>query len=412
MKTILFISLVLFTAYASGQNSEQKDYIPLPLPKWTEPAKFSNQDHYFIKYDIVSGSEDIVDTNRYTEASNHFSTESYIPEGLEVVDEDYGMKSFTDMEPVNYTTSFPASGNVKLFIKYPNSTSIYVGSGILLSKNIVLTAAHCIYDKDRGGWANYVKVVPGYKNGTEPFGHAYAQDVYTWKGWTEHTNLEWDMGIVFINKCLGLQAGSFGYGTYNDSFFTSNNFHNYSYPSSSPYNGSTMYYRHGVFDQVSQNILYFNNLSYGGQSGSGFYYIDVNGNRCTYAVLSHSTYSNQTGCTRITTPKYNYIWEVINEHQDCSSNGIEENSEEKTLTFQLFPNPAYDYINIILNEHHQKCTASIINLLGQTVMQKTTCAKDNKLMLPIEKLDDGLYFISLNDGKTISTKSFIKAPSQ
>lgn len=409
MKTLLSLTFVLIAAISAGQNNAIDLIIPLPLPEWSAPLGVSENDHHVLMYDISTATESVYDTNRYPETSQFSSTESYIPSGLETVAESAGLKSFTDLKYVSNTTAYPASANVKLFIRYPSSASIYVGSGVMVSKNVVLTAGHCIYDKNLGGWAKWIKVVPGYTNHDEPFGFAMAKKVYAWNDWTIGENFDWDMGVILLDGCIGLHTGYFGIGTYHNAFFTSNNFHNYSYPSDDPYNGLSMYYRHGKFDNVTEHMLKFNNRSYKGQSGSGHYYIDANGNRCNYSVLSHGN-NSYTGCTRITSAKFDFIRNTIDQNQQCPiSNVIEGNRPQQSLTFLLYPNPAVDNLNLCPDDPHRKYKITICDMLGNVVYQNTPDHLFQRITVSVSNLENGCYFVTLTDGNESGTGKFIKS---
>ena len=106
------------------------------------------------------------------------------------------------------------------------------------------------------------------------------------------------MGYIKLDKPIGALTGWFGYGYDNNhSLFTKNYFHNPGYPAESPYNGQLMYYWYGRYDSAKTHILYHKDRSYGGQSGSGSYYIDrsdsQNYQRYVYSVLSHAPRANQ-----------------------------------------------------------------------------------------------------------------------
>lgn len=65
----------------------------------------------------------------------------------------------------------------KMFYKFGKQN--WVCSGAVVNtkrKNMVFTAAHCLWDKKKG-WANKIKFVPGYKKGKEPFGSFYAKRI-------------------------------------------------------------------------------------------------------------------------------------------------------------------------------------------------------------------------------------------
>lgn len=391
----------------TAQDPTEKNAIPIPLPEWSAPKGFDINDQYLLGYDIITHQEFIADSTNYLSVNESEFIEPFIPENLGIDEESSLNRSFSEPELVENTSTYPASANVKLFIKYPNTSNMYVGSGIMVSKNIVLTAGHCVYDQEHGGWATWIKVVPAYRNGTEPFGHAFATCTYSWQAWTENRNFEWDMGEIALDWCIGLQSSCFGFGTNTDDFFTSHTFHNYSYPAASPYDGTEMYYRKGNFDAPSTETLYFNNKSYGGQSGSGFYYKDADGYRYVYAVLSNSN-PDRSGCTRITTQKFNYIKELVDKNQACSYTGIDDLSDNNTLDFQAYPNPVKERITVSLAGGHGSCTVRIYDILGKMIRSENIDKDKDSIILDVTDLMAGCYVISVCSGKTASSKTFIK----
>ena len=172
--------------------------------------------------------------------------------------------------------------------------------------------------------------------------------------------------------------------------------------------GSTMYYRNGCFDNTSDHILRFENKSYGGQSGSGFYYKDVNGHRCNYAVVSHGN-DSYTGCTRVTSPKFDCIQEVINANQNCPSTGIGEDDRNDPVHFEIYPNPAVDHINLGIEEGIQGVQVFIRDLMGNIVCSTTVINSREGIKLPVSNLPDGFYIVTLTSGKQSGSRKFIKA---
>merc|ERR1719410_1641096 len=88
-------------------------------------------------------------------------------------------------------------------------------TGFLISKRIVITAGHCIYDHDRGGWARSVKVCPGRNGAHNPYGCQYVTNLWSVSGWTDSGKPKYDRGAMllpdttFWNKGIGY----FGYST-------------------------------------------------------------------------------------------------------------------------------------------------------------------------------------------------------
>jgi V8-like Glu-specific endopeptidase len=64
-------------------------------------------------------------------------------------------------------------------------------SGTLVGPDTVLTAAHCLFDRPSGGWAQRVRVVPGKRGPStsvvdEPNGSQYAQTYEVPTEWVLH----------------------------------------------------------------------------------------------------------------------------------------------------------------------------------------------------------------------------------
>jgi V8-like Glu-specific endopeptidase len=60
------------------------------------------------------------------------------------------------------------------------------GTGFLISPRVVATAGHCVYDKDFGGWAQSVEVIPGADGALRPFGSVVSREYRSVAGWVEH----------------------------------------------------------------------------------------------------------------------------------------------------------------------------------------------------------------------------------
>ncbi|MFH1118899.1 MAG: T9SS type A sorting domain-containing protein [Bacteroidota bacterium] len=401
MKKIILISLIGVALNAAGQNADYSNYVPIQMPECSLISGNTSQDHYVLTYDLISRTECITDTNNYEDATVFDHTEPFIPNELEI---DYLLdfqKNMNHLEMVSNTTIYPYSTSVKLFMKW--GENYYMGTGVLIGPKTVLTAGHCIYNHTTKKWADQIEVVPGYYNGSKPFGSTYASTLRTFNGWASNGYEGWDIGVITVSQPIGNKTGSLGFGCDSDDFYKYNTFYASGFPGEAPYNGELMYKQHGEFDNAYTDIVSFNRDSYGGQSGSGYF----NSSNIVYAILRGSNSSPPlTNCARITYDKFIKI-------REWRSLGIENDlASSSEYNFKLFPNPASDKITIQTIDNTKIFTISIIDLLGKNMLKTTIESNVNKITLPIERLKPGIYTVTINDGKSCSTQNFIKTSTR
>jgi V8-like Glu-specific endopeptidase len=261
-----------------------------------------------------------------------------LPSGLDLEHDD-GARGEGDGEGANFsalsllsqgdTEAFPNRVTVKLFqcVRDTGGTLRgYVCSGALIDSKHVITAGHCVYfhdDDDNGyvfnDWAETVTVVPAYRDGNRPYGDATATQLHSWTGWTDDENFDHDIGVIDLDRPIGAITGWFGWGwTDSCSFFQDASFTGPGYPAESPYDGERMYTWSGTFDSCENilglwigNEIRFERRSYGGQSGSGIWYVS-GGGRFVRSVLSNGT-SSYTDCVRIDEGKFDNIGTFIDD---------------------------------------------------------------------------------------------------
>ena len=319
------------------ENPEK--YIPMPIPVWKPPKEISDTDNKVVSFNPTTGAEHISDIIYFKEFDADFvkgnlgniMNETF----MNSEDNNQGLRNFTDLGIVDNPEDYPWRVNCKLYMTF-GGTHHYVASGVLIDPMHVLTAGHCVYDNENGyGWADSICVVPGYEFFNRPYGDASAVQLHSWSGWTNNANYDYDMGVIDLDRPIGSMTGWHGYGYNNNSFFENNTFHNPGYPAESPYNGQYMYYWYGTYDDVSTYLLYFNKYCYGGQSGSGSYFID-NSNRIVYAELSHRQwlFGWKTGQVRITSNKFSGIQTIIYDDTPSSFDLIPLDVNTEPVTIQ------------------------------------------------------------------------------
>lgn len=211
---------------------------------------------------------------------------------------------------VTNTTAYPWRTVTKLFVTFPKSNSPSGCSGTLIAAQYVLTAGHCVYNKASGGYAKKIEVIPGLSGTYKPYGSAYAKKIRAYTAWTSSQNSNYDFALITLDRPIGNSTGWLGYTTYSSVNGITGNIAGY--PGDK--GGTYLYYHSGRISSSTSYRLYYQIDTYGGQSGSGIYYIDSQNNRYIFGVhttgVTPSSPSYNSG-TRIDAEKYNYITSAI-----------------------------------------------------------------------------------------------------
>ena len=110
------------------------------------------------------------------------------------------------------------------------------------SESLVMTAAHCLYDTETGQWATRVDFMPGYRNGSTPYGVWTGSDASVLSGYLSGGNPEHDLGAFRVAPLNGLTiqdvTGSRGY-LFNES--GPQQFQAFGYPAAPPFTGALLW---------------------------------------------------------------------------------------------------------------------------------------------------------------------------
>lgn len=173
---------------------------------------------------------------------------------------------------VTNTTAWPYRAIALLEI-YTDWT-IGMCTGTFIGPNVLLTAAHCLYDTEYNEWVNDIRVVPGKNGPAEPFGSQWAWAFWTPSAWRSSGDPDWDFGLVVMpNASLGNNVGWLRVASLRTQTLASSTF----YPAIVGYPGSaippeTMW---GAikpsFVEVDPLVLFYDIDTSGGQSGSAIF---------------------------------------------------------------------------------------------------------------------------------------------
>jgi V8-like Glu-specific endopeptidase len=104
---------------------------------------------------------------------------------------------------VTDTTSFPNRTHGQVFFTLPREGD-FTCSGTVVTANshsVVLTAGHCVHEGGAGsGFATNWIFVPGYRDGSRPFGEWAAARLASTAGWVEGANFSFDVGAAVVAR--------------------------------------------------------------------------------------------------------------------------------------------------------------------------------------------------------------------
>lgn len=182
----------------------------------------------------------------------------------------------------------------------------FIGTGWLVSPRVVLTAGHCVYMHDAGGWATSVEVIPGRRGSHHPYESCTSRALRSVRGWTDNGDSDFDYGAILLPEAnrYGDQLGWFGYTTRTDAELTSGVVNLSGYPGDKPA-GTQWFHSLAVASHTGRKFRYEID-TFGGQSGAPVWQLLSDGGR--YGVGIHTSgHISGNSATRITTEVFNNI---------------------------------------------------------------------------------------------------------
>jgi V8-like Glu-specific endopeptidase len=317
---------------------------------------------------------------------------------------------FSDIERAELfynVTDYPIRTATHLF-RYKNDTLGGCCSGIMVSKNLVLTAAHCIRTY-AGVWTgDSTFVAPAFDNGTIQINlpNSIVKKYYLFKNYYDGSGAP-DIALLELKQPIGEQTGWVGMGFHKDTSFYSNNvFHKLSYPavvspfdSTKVYNGDTLYYNYGKISNMGNSLVVNSAQANGipGQSGSSLFFTD-NSNYYSVGVMVFSSHYNHFRISN------NVFYQFKNIMENYSTVIPENISSINSLN--IYPNPSSDYITIENIPNDIDAIISIYSIHGQLLLQQQT--NKASLQLNVSGLSKGFYIVKLNCGSSVMTTKFVK----
>ena len=217
-----------------------------------------------------------------------------------------------DRVRITDTTVYPWRTICKLLITMPDTTQ-WMGSGALIGCQDghgyhVLTAGHCVYDPDHGGWASSIEVIPGLDDNYMPYFSAWTTYMRSYTGWTQYQDHQHDWAVITLDRTIGDYTGWMGRMTaaYTDAMYTGV-LNTAGYPGDK--GGWTMWYDSDNGRTANEYNHWYYMDTYEGQSGSPVWRL-VDSNRYILTVhaygddgsaSNHGTRLNQDKFDRVIT---------------------------------------------------------------------------------------------------------------
>ncbi|MFB3890015.1 MAG: CARDB domain-containing protein [Candidatus Bathyarchaeia archaeon] len=225
-----------------------------------------------------------------------------------------------DRSLVSYSTtvSYPWRTICKLYITAADGTG-WIGSGSIVGPGQgghgyhLLTAGHCVYMHDHGGWISSMQVIPGYDGAQDqafeqtPYYSAWVTYMRTYTGWTDYADHRHDWAVCTLDRCVGDYTGWMGRITADPSNSIYTGILNTAgYPGDKD-SGERMYFDSDYGRTANEYNHWYYMDTFGGQSGSPVWYYDGS-SRYTATVHAYSDDgSGSNHGTRLNQDKFDRI---------------------------------------------------------------------------------------------------------
>lgn len=204
-------------------------------------------------------------------ASNELTLESPQDEQImKVVGEDDRIRIY---EPVY----FPYSAHGFIVSRYKNN-KMGTCTGTMVGPRHVLTAGHCVYNKQHGGWAKHVQFTAGsFNQSSDPYNSPEVKRFMSVSGWVNNGDPKHDYAILILDKVstwgnpqeLGATTCWYDIKRLNSSSLKNAYVHVTGYPYDKTY--GSMWTGAGQIFDVEDKQIHINNDVMQGNSGGGIW---------------------------------------------------------------------------------------------------------------------------------------------
>ncbi|MEM7332063.1 MAG: serine protease [Chloroflexota bacterium] len=240
---------------------------------------------------------------------NNASLYTYLPPAYEGEDEQpESVCGPDDRVRVNATAAIPWRMVCQLIITRSDG-SPSGGTGWFIGPRTIMTAGHCVYKHDAGGWAQRIEVIPGLNGTLQPFGSAVGTSFRSVIGWIDEHKPEYDYGCIILpDDTLGNRVGWFGFAALSDNSLNRLLVNNCGYAQDKPM--GTQWFNAGRITDINSQRLFYMLDTFNRHSGSPIWRYR---NEKRHAVGVHAYGGCPNKATRITKPVFDNMrtWKSV-----------------------------------------------------------------------------------------------------
>jgi hypothetical protein len=177
-------------------------------------------------------------------------------------------------QPVANPNAFPYSTCGKLF--FTQGGQDFSGSAAVVSRNVILTAGHCVHSGSGGSWSTNVVFFPSFPR-TPPLSFSY-NFLAASQAWTNSGNRAFDYGMLWVDNNPGDVVGWLGLLWNTSTSGRTWNAVGYPATPNPPFNGNTMDEARGIFTpSATAGVICLTNDNMERGSSGGPWITDFNG---------------------------------------------------------------------------------------------------------------------------------------
>jgi V8-like Glu-specific endopeptidase len=143
----------------------------------------------------------------------------------------------------------------------------FIGTGWFIGPRTLLTAGHCVYGPDMGGWATTIRLAPGRDEDDLPFGSFTSQKFSTTQRWIDAQDPDFDYAAIHLAEPVGEKVGWFSLAVRSPEELKAARVNISGYPGDRG-NGRQQWFDANSVLAVTPRRVFYSVDTYGGQSGS------------------------------------------------------------------------------------------------------------------------------------------------